>query len=101
MICLHFEKNVINMGIKLKGLGLGSKNLLFIFRFPCLFKFRKHQQFIYIFKKAKSSSIWVSNERSGDLAWDRSGGDRSGRVGLGGEWSDRDRFGWDGSVRDW
>jgi hypothetical protein len=52
-------------GYLMKGLGLESKNMLFVFRFSCLFKFRKHkQQFVYILKKAKRPSLWVSNERS-------------------------------------
>jgi hypothetical protein len=41
-----------------------------------LFTFRKHkQQFVYILINDKSSTIWVSNERSGDLPWDGSGRD--------------------------
>jgi hypothetical protein len=28
----------------MKSLGLGSKNMLFIFRFSCLFTFHKHKQ---------------------------------------------------------
>jgi len=68
--------------------------MLFIFRFLCLFTFRKHkQQIVYMLKTDKSSSIWVSNEGLGDLALDgsgrdRSGRDRSGMDWLGGDWSD-------------
>jgi hypothetical protein len=56
--------------------------------------FCKHKQrFVYIKKNDKSLSIWVSNERSGDLAWDGSGEDR-----LSGDWSGRDGLVRDGSV---
>ena len=38
--------------------GLGSKNMLFLFRFSCLFTFRKHkQQFGGILKNAQRSSM--------------------------------------------
>jgi hypothetical protein len=51
-------------GYLMKGLGLGSKNMLFVFQFSCLFIFCKHKQgFVYILKNAKRSSLWVSNER--------------------------------------
>jgi hypothetical protein len=36
----------------MKGLDLGSQNMLFVFRFSRLFTFRKHKQkFVYILKK--------------------------------------------------
>ena len=39
-------------GYLMKSLGLGSKNMLFVFRFLCLITFHKHkQQFVYILKK--------------------------------------------------
>jgi len=56
MICLLFEKTVngCQYGYQIKGLGLGSGVMLFIFRFLCLFIFRKHKErFVYILKNAK------------------------------------------------
>jgi hypothetical protein len=39
-------------GYQMKGPGLGSKNMLLVFQFSCLFTFHKHkQQFVYILKK--------------------------------------------------
>jgi hypothetical protein len=61
---------------------------------------------MYLFtfcKNAKRSSIWVSNEGSGDLAWDGSGGDRSGRDRWGPVrqgWVRQNWSGGDGSVGD-
>jgi hypothetical protein len=45
-VCLHFDKSLKGhqYGYQIKGLGLGSKNMLFIFRFSCLFTFRHHKQ---------------------------------------------------------
>jgi hypothetical protein len=42
----HFEKTLKGhqYGYLLKGLGLRSKNMLLVFRFSCLFTFRKHKQ---------------------------------------------------------
>ena len=57
----------------MKGLDLGNKIMLFIFNFCVVFLFndlfmfygcKQTAQFVYIFKNAKRSSIWVSNERS-------------------------------------
>jgi hypothetical protein len=71
MICLHFEKTLKDhhYGYLMKGLGLGSKNMLFVFRFSCFFRFRKHKKTILVhlektLKNGKMASIWVSNERS-------------------------------------
>ena len=55
MICLSFEKMLKGhqYGYQMKGLSLGSKNMMLIFLFLCLFTFCKHkQQFVYILKKA-------------------------------------------------
>jgi hypothetical protein len=60
-------------GYQMKGLDLGSKNLLFIFRFSCLFTFYKHIKKVCLHfknnvidgRRASINSILVSNERSG------------------------------------
>jgi hypothetical protein len=66
--------------------------LFFDFR-VCLHFLNINNDLFTLKKNAKRSSIWVSNERSGDLAsgGDRSGGDRSGWDGLGGDGLVRDR----------
>jgi hypothetical protein len=45
-ICLRFYKTlkVHQYGCQIKGLDLGNKNMLFIFRFFCLFTFRQLKQ---------------------------------------------------------
>jgi hypothetical protein len=45
-VCWHFDKTLKGhqYGYQMKDLGLGSKNMLFIFRFSCLFTFRHHKQ---------------------------------------------------------
>jgi hypothetical protein len=51
-------------GYQMKDIGLGSKNMSFIFRFLYLFIFRQYiQRFGTFWKNAKRSSIWVSNSQ--------------------------------------
>ena len=53
MICLHFEKMLKGhqYGYLMKGIGIGSKNMLLVFRFSYFFTFWKHkQQFVYILR---------------------------------------------------
>jgi hypothetical protein len=50
LIWHHFEKTLKRhqYGYQMKGLCLRSKNMLFIFRFSCLFTFCKHKQLFWI-----------------------------------------------------
>jgi hypothetical protein len=68
MICLHFDTNGHQCGFLIKGLDLGNKNTLFIVDFCVCLNFVKINNNLVTFRKnAKRSSIWLSNERSGDL----------------------------------
>ena len=46
LICLHFEKRVKDNQYRyqMKGLNVGIKNMLFVYRFLCLFTFYEYKQ---------------------------------------------------------
>jgi hypothetical protein len=66
VICLRFEKTLKRhqYGYQMKGLGPEDKNMLFFESNICLHFVNINNNLFTFLKNAKTSSIWVSNERS-------------------------------------
>jgi hypothetical protein len=82
----------------MNGLGLGSKNMLFIFRYPCLFTFREHNDLFHFEKRIKVHQYGYPMK--GQVTWHETGRVWRGRVVPGGDGLVRDGSGGDGSGGD-